>query len=98
MRISVAFALASRQEIVELTLPGGATVADAIAAARLAERFPGVDFDSLEVGVWNVKSSREALLREGDRVEIYRPLAADPKDQRRRRVRPKPSPRSRNAP
>ncbi|HUL94450.1 MAG TPA: RnfH family protein [Usitatibacter sp.] len=98
MRISVAFALASRQEVVELSLAEGASVADAIRAARLAERFPGIDFDSLEAGVWNVRCARDAKLREGDRVELYRPLAADPKDQRRRRARPRTSPRSRSAP
>ena len=98
MRISVAFATPQRQEVVELSLPEGATVGEAIAAAKLAERFPGVELDALEVGVWNVRCSREARLREGDRVEIYRPLSADPKDQRRKRVKPRTSPRSRSAP
>jgi uncharacterized protein len=98
MRVTVAFALAGRQEIFELDLGAAATVADAIAAAPLASRFPGVDFDSLDVGLWGVRTARDTPLRDGDRVEVYRPLEADPKEMRRRRVKPRTSPRSRSGP
>jgi uncharacterized protein len=54
--------------------------------------------ETVEAGVWGVRVAKEALLRDGDRVELYRALQADPKDQRRRRVKPKPSPRSRSGP
>lgn len=98
MRISVAIALPSRQEVVEVELPEGAKVADAIAAVKPESRFSGVDLGTVEVGVWGARVARDAVLRDGDRVELYRALKADPKDQRRRRVRPKPSTRSRSGP
>jgi putative ubiquitin-RnfH superfamily antitoxin RatB of RatAB toxin-antitoxin module len=89
MRVTVAFALAGRQEVFEVDLAAGATLADAIAAAPLGARFPGVDLDSLDAGIWGVRAARDTLLREGDRVELYRPLQADPKEMRRRRVKPR---------
>ncbi len=94
MRISVAIALPTRQEVVEIDVPSGSTVADAIAAARVDM----AALETVEVGIWGARVSRDAVLREGDRVELYRALKADPKDQRRRRVKPKPSPRSRSGP
>ena len=98
MRVTVAVALPGRQEVVALDLADGATVADALAAARLAERLPGTDWAALDVGVWGTRVAREAKLRDGDRVEVYRALEADPKEMRRRRVKPRTSTRSRNGP
>jgi len=98
MRVALALALPSRQEVVDLDLPEGASVADALAAADLAARFPEIDVAGLDAGVWGVRVPREAVLREGDRVELYRPLSADPKEMRRRRARPRSSPRSRSGP
>jgi putative ubiquitin-RnfH superfamily antitoxin RatB of RatAB toxin-antitoxin module len=98
-RVSVAVALPGRQEVIELDLAPGATVADAIAAARLAERFPGVDFASMRTGVWSRPAAPGTRLREGDRVELYRALKADPKDTRRNRAKARrPSSRSRTGP
>jgi putative ubiquitin-RnfH superfamily antitoxin RatB of RatAB toxin-antitoxin module len=97
LRVSVALALPGRQEVVELELPEGATVADALAAARLPERFPGLDLAALATGVWSRPRPAHARLRDGDRVELYRPLLADAKAQRRTRAGLKPSsPRSRS--
>jgi len=98
MRASVAVAWPARQELIEVELAADATVADAIAAARLAERFPGVDFSAMRTGIWSRAASLETRLREGDRVELYRDLTADPKQQRRNRARTKPSSRSRSGP
>ena len=98
MRVTVAIALPQRQEVVELDLPEGATVADALAAARLGERFPDLDAAHMQVGIWSRAVDASTALREGDRVEIYRKLKADPKDMRRARARLKPSTRSRNGP
>jgi putative ubiquitin-RnfH superfamily antitoxin RatB of RatAB toxin-antitoxin module len=98
MRVTVAVALASRQEVIELELAARATVADAIAAARLDERFPGVDFSAMRTGIWSRAAQAATSLREGDRVELYRPLEADPKDMRRTRAKVKPSSRSRSGP
>lgn len=98
MRVTLAFALADAQEVFELQLAEGATVADAIEAAPLRSRFPGIDFSALDAGVWGTRVARETSLREGDRVELYRALPADPKEMRRRRAKPRTSPRSRNGP
>jgi uncharacterized protein len=98
IRVSLAIALPTLQEVVELELPDGSTVADAIAAANVESRCPGLLAGTIEAGVWGVRAARESVLRDGDRVELYRALKADPKDQRRRRVKPRPSPRSRSGP
>ena len=98
VRASVAVALPDRQEVLEVELADGATVADALAAARVMERFPELAGQALRVGIWSRPCEPATVVREGDRVEVYRALAADPKDQRRARARVKPSPRSRNGP
>ena len=98
MRVSVAIALVDRQEVIEVELPARATVADAIGAARLESRFPGVDFAAMRTGIWSSPAARDAALREGDRVELYRDLKADPKDMRRRRAKASSSSRSRSGP
>jgi putative ubiquitin-RnfH superfamily antitoxin RatB of RatAB toxin-antitoxin module len=97
MRIVVVLALPTRQDVVELDLPDGSTVADAIREADVAARC-GIDVSRLKAGVWSRAVERSALLRDGDRVELYRELEADPKDARRARARLKPSTRSRSGP
>jgi putative ubiquitin-RnfH superfamily antitoxin RatB of RatAB toxin-antitoxin module len=96
MRVSVAIALKDRQEVIELELAPGATVEDAVSAAGIAARFPEVDLAAARYGIWSRAVAVTARLREGDRVEVYRPLNADPKDARRARVRT--STRSRSGP
>lgn len=86
LRVSVAIALPDRQEVVELELPEGSTIADALAAARVAERMPGCADGGLATGVWSHRRDPGTKLRDGDRVEIYRPLQADPKVARRARA------------
>ena len=98
MRVTVALALPGRQEVVALELPEGATVAGALEAAAPGGRFAGEDLARLEVGIWGARVARDAPLREGDRVEVYRPLRADPKEARRWRARPRTSTRSRSGP
>lgn len=83
MQIEVVFALPERQELVSLELEDGATVADAIARSALASLFPEHDLGKLPVGIWGRVVERDRLLEDGDRVEIYRPLAIDPREQRR---------------
>jgi uncharacterized protein len=97
IHVTVAFALPERQEVLALELPEGSTIADAIAAARIAERFPGLDMATLKTGIWSREASLATALRDTDRVEVYRPLAADPKETRRSRAL-KSSTRSRNEP
>lgn len=87
MRIEVVYARAERQFLIELQLPAGATVADAVRASGLAERFPEIDPGRGPFGIFSQRCEPDRLLREGDRVELYRPLAVDPRQARRRRAR-----------
>ena len=98
LRASVAIALRLRQEVIEVELPEGSTVSDALAAARVHERFPEIDRAALRVGIWSRAASLQTVVREGDRVEVYRSLEADPKAMRRARARLRSSPRSRSGP
>ena len=86
MRVCVAVALATRQEVIELELPEGATLADALEAASVGERFPDLVTGEVRYGVWGELRDPGTPLRDNDRVEIYRPLVADPKQVRRARA------------
>ena len=81
--VEVVFALPSHQELVELDVDAGATVADVIAASGIASRFPDEALDRLPVGIWGRLAEPESVVGAGDRVEIYRPLEMDPKEARR---------------
>lgn len=83
IRVEVVFALPERQELVGLELPDGATVADALEASGMAAKFPGHDLTSCAIGVWGHVVDRGHRLRDGDRVELYRPLCIDPQEARR---------------
>ena len=96
MRILVAAALAGRQEVIALELPEGATVGEAIARSGVAGRFP--ELAGAETGLWGRPVPPARVLREGDRVELYRPVSADAKSMRRERAALKPSRRSRTGP
>ena len=85
LKIEVAYAESGRQFLRRITLPSGATVADAIAASGLEAEF-AIDVSNLAAGVWSKAVARDTPLNDGDRVEIYRPLIADPKEARRRRA------------
>ena len=85
LHVSVAAALPGRQEVIEVELPDASRVADAIDASRILERYP--ELRGAVMGIWSRKCAPDTPLREGDRVELYRPLIADPKQQRRARVR-----------
>ncbi|HET7765550.1 MAG TPA: RnfH family protein [Burkholderiales bacterium] len=79
--VEVVLALAERQTLRRLELPAGSTVADAVAASGLA---PAVAAG--RVGIYGQVVPPETTVRDGDRVEIYRPLVADPKELRRARA------------
>jgi hypothetical protein len=86
MRVQVVYALPDRQWLREITLPAGATVEQAIRTSGVLEQHPGLVIGPDRVGIHGQLVPLDATLSEGDRVEIYRPLAADPKDIRRRRA------------
>ena len=88
-RWSVEIVLASpeRQVLLALDIDAGATVADVIARSGIGSRFPGLDLDEMPVGIWGRPVSRDSLVGQGDRVEVYRPLEIDPREARRQRAR-----------
>ena len=85
-RVEVAYAAPSRQEVIEVAVSPGATVEQAIRESGLLERFPEIDLASQRVGVFGERVQLHDPVRDGDRVEIYRPLIADPKQARRERA------------
>jgi uncharacterized protein len=85
--IEVVHALTQEQTIVRLQMEAGATVADALAASRIFEGRPGTDGATCKVGIWGQVVPRAHVLREGDRVEVYRPLIVDAKSARREKAR-----------
>jgi uncharacterized protein len=84
--VAVVYALPERQWLVGLRLPKGTRVGEAIERSGLAARLPGVDLAGLPVGIFGRPTTRDAELRNGDRVELYRPLLCDPKETRRQRA------------
>jgi putative ubiquitin-RnfH superfamily antitoxin RatB of RatAB toxin-antitoxin module len=85
--VEVAFARPDIQRIVSLQAPAGITALDAVRRSGLLDAFPEIDADTLRLGVFGKAVTADRVLREHDRVEIYRPLLADPKEVRRRRAR-----------
>ncbi len=86
LRIAVAYAEPERQAVVELEVEPGCTVGQAIERSGLRDEFPDLEVDPRAVGIFGRKASLQQLLVDGDRVEIYRPLIADPKESRRKRA------------
>jgi hypothetical protein len=86
INIEVAYALPTKQTIVDVAIKEGTTVEDAIKASNILEQFPDIELNSTKVGIWSrVVKLRDTLI-DGDRIEIYRPLIADPKEIRKRRA------------
>lgn len=86
IEVTVAYAPAARQvDHVVLTLPANATVAQALQRSGLLDRFPELALGTVQAGVWGRKAELEQVLRNQDRVELYRPLRVDPKVARRER-------------
>jgi len=86
IEVEVAYAEPARQFLRRVTLDAGATAVDAIAASGIEDELR-IDASSLACGIWSKPKPRDTPLADGDRVELYRPLLADPKEARRRRAR-----------
>ena len=84
MHIEVVYALSHRQERILVDLPPDSSVQDALQASGLLQRLPQIEFGRL--GVWGRPVTAQTRLRDRDRVEICRPLIADPKEIRRGRA------------
>jgi putative ubiquitin-RnfH superfamily antitoxin RatB of RatAB toxin-antitoxin module len=84
--IEVVYATPEKQKIMSLSVVEGTTVAEAIEQSGIARFFPEIDLNKNAVGIWNKTCKTTDTPRQGDRIEIYRPLIADPKEIRRRRA------------
>jgi hypothetical protein len=88
-RCTVAYATAEQQYLWEVQLPQHADIAAAIAAARESaptQLAAAIAWESLAVGIYGAVRQRHETCRDGDRIELYRPLRADPRERRRARV------------
>ncbi len=84
--IEVAYALPEQQVLLEVQVEDGATVKDGIEKSGVLFYFPDIDLDASKVGIFGKLTKLDTTLHQGDRVEIYRPLLADPKEVRRLRA------------
>lgn len=82
LRVEVVYATPQRQWLIELEVPPGTSAGEAIRMSGILEEIPGLD--TTNIGVFGEVVVPGHRLRSGDRVEIYRPLAADPREARRR--------------
>lgn len=88
LHVEVAYARPDRQAIIPVTVPVGTTVYEAAQVSGIVGQFPEINLETARMGIFGkvVARPREQVLQGGDRVEIYRPLLADPKEVRKRRA------------
>ncbi len=86
--VEVVYALAHKQKLLRLSVPHGTTVRQAALLSGMDAHFPGLDLAACPLGIFGKAVSKpdERVLEEGERVEIYRPLIADPKEVRKQRA------------
>lgn len=86
INVEVAYAEPQRQLIIPVNVDLGTTVGAAIVQSGIMIEFPELDIENSKVGIFGKVSTMDTQLKDGDRVEIYRPLIADPKEVRRKRA------------
>lgn len=86
IRIEIAYAEPQRAIVKSLSLPAGSRLTDALRLAAIDPDLAGVDLTNSTVGIFGKVTGAQYVLREGDRIEIYRPLTTDPKVARRARA------------
>jgi uncharacterized protein len=86
IHVEVVYATPERQEVVKLKIGATCTVAEALEASGLLQKYPEIDLSKNKLGVFSKLAKPETVLRHKDRVEIYRPLIADPKEVRKKRA------------
>jgi uncharacterized protein len=84
--VEVAYALPREQLIIPISMPLGANAEAAIRASGILNKFPEIDLNLNQIGIFGKLSKLDAPLRNLDRIEIYRPLIADPKEARKQRA------------
>ncbi|NNC98373.1 MAG: RnfH family protein [Gammaproteobacteria bacterium] len=84
LTLEVAYATPDKQEIVLVNVPVGTTAREAVRQSPIKHEFPEIDVESVKLGVFGKLIAENYELHNGDRIELYRPLLADPKEVRRR--------------
>jgi uncharacterized protein len=86
IRVEVVYALPQVQTLLVVTVPAGTSAAEAVRLSGILDKHPEIDLPGARLGIFGKHVKPDTPLRERDRVEIYRPLVADPKEVRRRRA------------
>jgi len=86
INVEVIYALANQQDIARISVPAGSTAMQAIEASGLLAKYPEIDLKKNKIGVFAKLAKADTVLRDRDRIEIYRPLIADPKEVRKQRA------------
>jgi putative ubiquitin-RnfH superfamily antitoxin RatB of RatAB toxin-antitoxin module len=86
-RVEVVYAMPGAEDAVTLDIPRGATLLEAVQRSGVLGRHPEIDPGALKIGVFGKRRPADTVVADGDRIEIYRPLSADPKEARRARAR-----------
>ncbi len=86
IQVEVIYARAERQDVIPLKLPAGTTLQQAVEKSGLPAKYPEIDMAKGKFGVYSKLAKPDTVLRDRDRVEIYRPLLADPKEVRKQRA------------
>lgn len=86
IKVEVLYALPHEQTLLSVEVAQGTTLAEAVKISGMLEKYPEIDLASNKVGIFGKLSKPDVVLRDRDRVEIYRPLIADPKEVRRKRA------------
>ena len=86
IKIEAVYALPQQQSLINFEVPQGSTIAEALLLSGLLEKYPEIDMAKAKFGIFSKLSKADTVLRENDRIEIYRPLIADPKEVRRKRA------------
>jgi putative ubiquitin-RnfH superfamily antitoxin RatB of RatAB toxin-antitoxin module len=86
IHVEVAYALPDKQSILPLQVPAGTSVIEAARRSGITEKFEGIDLDNAKFGIFGKVVAPTQVLNDGERIEIYRPLIADPKEVRKARA------------
>lgn len=86
LEIEIVYGLANRQVLKSMTVAEGTTVREAALKSGLEVEFPELDLQQVPLGIFGKAVKDETVLRDGDRIEVYRPLLIDPKEARRKRA------------
>ena len=86
INVELVYALPTQQMLLKSEVPKGTTIAEAVKLSGILDKFPEIDVEKGRFGIFGKLSKVDAVLRVKDRIEIYRPLIADPKEVRRKRA------------